>query len=165
MTALARRLLAAVARRREPLLARLALPRDLLDLAIRLHVANVFFASGLSKLADWDKTLFLFQAEYHVPLLSPPVAAFLGTAAEVALPVLLALGLATRFTAAALFLVNIVAVVSFWQVLGQNEAALNTHFYWGALLLVSAAHGPGRIALDHLLWRAARAGTGPAGHH
>ena len=50
-----------------------------LDLAIRLHVANVFFKSGLTKIDDWDKTVFLFQEEYHVPLLPPEAAAFLGT--------------------------------------------------------------------------------------
>jgi len=131
-----------------------------LDLAIRLHVANVFFRSGLTKIEDWDKTVFLFQEEYRVPLLSTETAAFLGTFGELVFPVLLALGLAGRFAALALSVVNIVAVISYWHVLGGNEAALMSHFYWGALLLVTLLHGPGKLAVDHWLWRRARAAAG-----
>jgi putative oxidoreductase len=155
MSAAVLRAVHAVLRLREPVLRLLALPRDLLDLAIRVYVADVFFGSGLSKLESWDKTLFLFQEEYRVPLLPVPVAAFLGTAGEIVFPVLLALGLASRFSAAALFAVNAVAVVSFWHVLGQNEAALSTHVYWGVLLLVALLHGPGRLSVDCLLRRGA----------
>jgi putative oxidoreductase len=126
---------------------------DLLHLAIRLHVANVFFKSGLTKIEDWDKTLFLFQEEYRVPLLTVEAAAFLGTFGELVFPVLLALGLAGRFSAASLWAVNLLAVVSYWHVLGTNEAALNTHFYWGALLFVLLIDGPGRLSLDHWIWR------------
>jgi len=127
-----------------------------LDLAIRLYVANVFFRSGLTKIEDWDKTVFLFQAEYHVPLLSPETAAFLGTFGELVFPPLLALGLAGRFAALALSVVNIVAVIAYWYVLGKNEAALMSHFYWGVLLLVTLLHGPGKLSVDHCLWRRAR---------
>lgn len=124
-----------------------------LDLAIRLYVANVFFKSGLTKIDDWDKTVFLFQEEYHVPLLPPEIAAALGTFGEIFFPPLLALGLATRFTAASLSIVNVMAVVAYWHVLGENEAALMSHFYWGMLLLVTMMHGPGKLALDHWLSR------------
>jgi len=129
---------------------------DALDLAIRLYVANVFFKSGLTKIEDWDKTVFLFEEEYHVPLLSPEAAAFLGTFGELFFPVLLALGLAGRFAAVSLSVVNVVAVISYWHVLGTNEAALMSHFYWGALLLVTLLHGPGRLSVDHWLWRWAK---------
>ncbi|HTQ77363.1 MAG TPA: DoxX family protein [Burkholderiales bacterium] len=128
-------------------------PSHLLALAIRLHVANVFWKSGLTKIDDWDKTVFLFQEEYHVPLLPPELAAALGTFGELFFPVLLVLGLATRFAAASLFVVNVVAVVSYWHALGGNEAALSGHFYWGALLLVLLAYGPGKLSLDYPLWR------------
>ncbi|MBI2753747.1 MAG: DoxX family protein [Betaproteobacteria bacterium] len=132
-----------------------------LDLAIRLHVANVFFKSGLTKIEDWDKTVFLFQEEYRVPWLPPEAAAFLGTFGEIFFPVLLALGLAGRFAAASLSVVNVVAVIGYWHVLGTNEAALAGHFYWGALLLVTLLHGPGKLSLDHWLWRwiGSRCGT------
>ncbi len=123
-----------------------------LDLAIRLYVADVFIKSGLTKIDDWDKTVFLFQEEYHVPLLPPELAAALGTFGELFFPPLLALGIATRFSAFSLFMVNIVAIVSYWHVLGQNEAALMSHIYWGTLLLVTLLHGPGKMAVDSFIW-------------
>jgi putative oxidoreductase len=129
---------------------------SLVDLGIRLYVADIFFSSGLTKIDDWDKTVFLFSAEYHVPLLSPPVAAFLGTFGELFFPVLLVLGLATRFAALGLSFVNVMAVVSYWQVLSQNDAALMGHVFWGVLLLVTLFHGPGKLSLDHWLWRRLR---------
>src|SRR3954453_19155615 len=73
--------------------------QSIFALALRLYVARVFFPSGLTKLQSWESTLALFANEYHVKLLSPHAAALLGTAAEVGLPVLLALGLGTRLTA------------------------------------------------------------------
>ena len=57
-------------------------------LAARLYVAQVFFLSGLTKLRDWGTTVALFTDEYKVPLLSPQVAAFMGTAGELVLPML-----------------------------------------------------------------------------
>lgn len=83
------------------------------DLAIRLYIAWVFFKSGLLKIQSWESTLALFEYEFAVPLLPPPMAAYLGTTAELVLPVLLALGLAGRFAALALLLFNIVAVMSY----------------------------------------------------
>jgi len=83
-----------------------------LDFIIRLDVANAFFKSGLTKIESWDKTVFLFQEEYHVPILPPEVAAFLGTFGELVFPVLLVLGLGGRFAALSLFVVNAVAVIT-----------------------------------------------------
>ena len=123
----------------------------LVDLAIRLYVANVFFKSGLLKVGNWDGTRYLFANEYRVPVLPPEAAAWLGTFGELAFPPLLALGLAARFSALALSFVNLVAVVSFWHVLAQNEAALMSHFYWGLLLLVTVCHGPGKLSVDYLM--------------
>lgn len=82
----------------------------------RLYLAQVFFLSGLTKLRDWETTVALFTDEYHVPLLSPPVAAALGTAGELALPVLLVLGLGGRLSALGLFVVNFVAVISLSEI-------------------------------------------------
>lgn len=75
--------------------------QPLLLLGFRLYVARVFFLSGLTKIRDWSITVALFTDEYHVPLLSPPVAAALGTAKEQSMPVLLALGLGSLFRALA----------------------------------------------------------------
>ena len=121
-------------------------------LALRLYVARVFFASGLIKIMSWNSTLALFANEFHVPLLPPTVAAYLGTAAELGLPVLLALGLCTRFAAVALFVFNIIAVISYPDL---SDAGLKDHMLWGALILVTFFYGPGKISLDYLLQRRA----------
>jgi len=127
--------------------------QPVLAVAFRLYVARVFFTSGLIKLQNWDSTLALFENEFHVPLLSPSIAALLGTGAEILLPVLLALGIGTRFAAIALFVFNIVAVISYPDL---SDAGLKDHILWGALLLVTLVYGPGKIAVDHWLSRRPR---------
>jgi putative oxidoreductase len=124
----------------------------LLLLATRVFVAWQFLKSGWLKLADWETTRFLFEEEYHTPLLSPAVAAVAGTAGELVFPVLLVAGLLGRYAAAGLFAVNVVAVVSYSHVLfGEGfEAALGQHYLWGFMLLVLVVFGPGRWALDSL---------------
>ncbi|MDO8385963.1 MAG: DoxX family membrane protein [Polaromonas sp.] len=117
-------------------------------LAARLYVGQVFFLSGLTKLRDWDITVSLFTDEYRVPLLSPALAALLGTAGELVLPVLLVLGLAGRFSALGLFVVNAVAVISLSEI---APAALQQHIFWGALLAGLAIYGPGTWSLDRWL--------------
>jgi putative oxidoreductase len=124
-----------------------------LDLGIRLYMADVFFRSGLVKIRNWDGTRYLFENEYRVPLLPPELASWLGTFGELVFPPLLALGLAARFAALSLSVVNVMAVVSFWHVLAQNEAARMSHVYWALLLLVTVCHGPGKLSLDHWLGR------------
>jgi putative oxidoreductase len=128
----------------------------IVDLVIRLDVALAFFKSGLVKIGNWDGTLYLFQTEYHVPLLPPHFAAVLGTFGELFFPPLLAVGLAARFSALSLSVVNVIAVVSYWHVLGTNEAALSSHYYWALLLLITLSHGPGKWSLDHLVGRRER---------
>lgn len=130
-----------------------------LDLGIRVYMADVFFRSALVKIRNWDGTLYLFENEYRVPLLPPELAAWLGTFGELAFPPLLAIGLAARFAALSLSVVNVMAVISFWHVLGGNQAALMSHFYWGLLLLVTLCHGPGMLSVDRWIarrWFAAR---------
>jgi len=134
----------------------LAAAGALVDLVIRLDVARAFFRSGLVKIGNWDGTLYLFHHEYRVPLLPPDAAAWLGTFGELFFPPLLAVGLATRFAALSLSVFNVVAVISFWHVLRDNEAALASHFYWGLLLLVTLTHGPGKLSVDHLIARRVR---------
>ena len=125
-------------------------------LLARLYVAKVFFMSGLTKLRDWDITLALFMDEYKVPLLSPEVAAVMGTAGELALPVLLVFGLGTRFAALGLSVVNVVAVLWLTDI---APAALQQHVFWGTLLAAIAIFGPGRLALDHWVQRLGRGGN------
>lgn len=120
------------------------------DLAIRLYVAQVFISSGLTKIQSWDSTLSLFANEYTVPVLPPELAAYLGTAAELCLPPLLALGIAGRLTALALFVFNFVAATSYPDI---SDAGMKDHILWGALLAVTFFHGPGKLSVDHLLRR------------
>jgi putative oxidoreductase len=122
----------------------------LFDLALRLYVGEVFFRSGVLKIADWSSTLQLFDYVYQVPLLPPHLAAVLGTFGELALPPLLVLGLAGRFAAAGLFVTNLMAAISFPDI---SDLGLQDHVLWGALLLVPLMHGGGRCSLDAWLGR------------
>ena len=124
--------------------------RPLAALAARLWVAQVFFLAGLTKLRDWGTTLDLFAYEYQVPLLPSPVAAVLGTGAEVLLPVLLVLGLGGRLAALGLSAVNVVAVLSLPD---MPDAAFQLHVFWGSLLAALAIYGPGRWSVDCWLHR------------
>jgi putative oxidoreductase len=119
-------------------------------LLLRVYVARVFFNSGMVKLANWSGTLGLFQNEYHVPLLPPHLAAVLGAAAEIGLPVFLVLGLGTRAAAFALFVFNIVAATSYPDL---SPAGLKDHILWGTMLLVTLFYGPGKLAVDEWLRR------------
>ncbi|NJS35383.1 MAG: DoxX family protein [Brachymonas sp.] len=114
-------------------------------LAARVYVAWVFFASGLTKIRDWGTTVALFTDEYKVPLLPPALAAFMGTAGGLILPVLLVIGLATRFSALGLFVVNAVAVIALQEI---APAALQQHLLWGALLAAIAIFGGGKWTVE-----------------
>lgn len=117
-------------------------------LMTRLWVASVFFHSGMLKLDSWDSTLFLFEDEYHVPLLPPDLAAYIGTAIELGGSTILALGILTRPVALFMFLFNIMAVVSYptlWK------TGFYDHQLWGAMLLMNALWGGGFFSADRLL--------------
>jgi putative oxidoreductase len=116
------------------------------DLGARLWLANVFWKSGMTKITTWDSTLSLFNYVYSVPLLSPELAAVLSTAVELGGAALLAIGLAGRFGSAALFILNIVAVISYPDL---SEAGLKDHYFWGLLLLIFLVRGPGKLSVDY----------------
>lgn len=127
---------------------------SLASLAIRLYVGAQFMKAGLVKVNDWDSTLALFHDEYKVPLLPPDLAAYMGAAGELLLPLLLFVGLFSRPAALGLFLVNVMAVISYPQLFSfECPAAINDHLYWGILLLVVVAIGPGRFSLDAVIGR------------
>ena len=121
-------------------------------MAARLYVSYVFFNSGLQSLRDWAGTVWLYQNEFHVALLPPHVAAVVGTAGELLLPPLVAFGLLGRFGALGLFVVNLVALLSYMYAL--QAPAIMFHFIWGGLILMIALWGPGSWSLD--AWRKAR---------
>jgi putative oxidoreductase len=135
--------------------------RSLLLATTRIWVSWQFLKSGWLKLTTWDTTIELFKSEYQVPLLSPALAAVAGTVGELLFPALLILGLLTRVGALGLFAVNLMAVASYWHVLGQDgfEAALAQHVLWGYMLAVIALCGAGRLSLDHLLEKRAERKT------
>lgn len=121
--------------------------QSLLLLGFRLYVAQVFVLSGLTKTRDWSSTVALFTDEYHVPILPPALAAALGTATELSMPILLVLGLGSRFASGVLFVLNIVAVVSYYAALVET-GGVKDHVLWGTMLLVLTLFGPGKIAVD-----------------
>lgn len=124
--------------------------RPLAALAARVYVAQVFFLAGVTKLRDWSSTLDLFTYEYQVPLLPPVLAAWLGTAGELILPILLVLGLGGRVAALGLSGVNVMAVLSLPD---MPEAAFQLHVFWGSLLVGLAVYGPGLWSVDCWLHR------------
>jgi len=128
---------------------------DVLMLLLRLYVAWVFWRAGYLKLTNWPATEYLFEYEYLVPLLPWQMAAVLGTATELMVPLFIASGLLTRLMGGVLFVFNVVAVVSY-PVLYQDGFALFAkgamdHQIWGLMLLFIVLLGAGRWSLDRRL--------------
>lgn len=128
--------------------------QGLVLLGLRLWLFKVFFAAGWLKLASWDTTLALFEDLYHVPLLPPHVAAVAGTFGETVFPLMLLAGAGTRFFAAGLFVVNLVAVISYPDL---TELTRQFHYYWGGMILVLLAFGAGPLSLEGLCTRRVKA--------
>lgn len=127
-------------------------PFSVIALAARIFPAAIFWQSGQSKLEGWrvsENAIFLFREEYRLPLIDPVLAAHLAAIGEHLLPLLLALGLASRF--AALGLLAMTAVIQIFV----YPDAWPTHGVWAACLLIVAARGPGMVSLDALLARRA----------
>jgi putative oxidoreductase len=128
------------------------IPHSLIALVARLSIAAVFWQSGQTKVDGFmlnDTAVYLFENEYKLPLIDPTIAAHLAAVSEHLFPVLLVLGLGSRF--AALALLGMTAVIEIFV----YPAAWPTHGTWAACLLVIIARGPGIISLDHLIarWR------------
>jgi len=125
------------------------LPESLLLLVARFGIASVFFLSGRTKVDGWltisDSAYSLFETEYRLPLLSPYVAAHAATYAEHFFPVLLVLGLFTRFAALGLFGMTLVIEIFVYP------DAWPTHLSWAAILMPLIARGGGRWSVDYLL--------------
>ena len=122
-------------------------------LAARLWMANIFFKSGMLKLNDtlngrFDDVVTAFTDFHPIPGVDPVIAAVAGTAGEVILPVLLALGLFGRVAALGLFIMTL--VIQF-GVPAEYEIAHHQHYVWMMLLAVPLFHGMGRISVDYWL--------------
>lgn len=129
--------------------ARKVLTEDVLALVARLGVAAIFFQSGRTKvdglLHITDGTYSLFESEYHVPLLSPLLAAHAATYAEHLFSILLVVGLFTRVSALAFLAMTLVIQVFVYP------DAWPTHLSWTGLLLFLLARGGGTFSLDRVL--------------
>jgi putative oxidoreductase len=124
----------------------------MLSLVLRCYVAWQFMHAGIIKLQNWPGTLQLFELEYHVPLLPPHLAAYMGAGGELFFPCLLILGLFARPAAIGLLAVNAMAVISYPQLWDfECPAAINDHFYWSILLITVLVFGAGRFSLDAVL--------------
>ena len=124
--------------------------RSVFLLGLRLWLAKVFYMAGLTKIQSWDTTLMLFEYEYAVPLIPFNVAAYLSTAAELAIPVFLVLGLFTRLNILALFVLNYVAAISYPDISFAGE---KDHIIWGLMMAVLFIYGPGKVAVDWFIER------------
>lgn len=118
--------------------------RGLSLLAIRLYLAQFFFFAGLTKIRNWPTTVALFTDEYRVPLLPPDLAAHLSATAELTLPILLVLGLATRLAAAGFFCMTLVIATFVYPGVAEN-------YYIFLLSFVLIAQGGGLFSADHWL--------------
>ena len=135
----------------------IALP-SLVQLVLRFALAVPFWKSGILKwdgflrLSDTAVTLFTDEFMLHLPggpypFPAPAVMAFLSGCAEITFPVLLVLGLATRFAALGLLFMTLIVELTVpdgWPV----------HITWAAMALAIIAWGPGRVSLDFLIRRA-----------
>ena len=126
-----------------------SIPDSVISIVARIGAAGVFFRSGQTKVNGFettDSTYYLFPEEYALPIIPPEIAAHLAVFAEHAFPVLLIIGLATRFSALALL--GMTAVIQIFVYPGSWP----DHAIWAAALLFIAARGPGFASLDHLLF-------------
>jgi len=126
-----------------------ALPMSLLLLVQRLGIAAVFFLSGRTKVTGWftisDDAFELFRTEYKLPLVPPEIATYAATFSEHFFPILLVLGLFTRY--AALALLGMTTVIEIFV----YPDAWPTHLSWAGLMLPLIAMGGGRFSLDRLI--------------
>jgi putative oxidoreductase len=124
------------------------IPYWFIALAARIFPAAVFWQSGETKVAGFHlkpSAIALFQNEYQLPLIDPTIAAYMSAFAEHFFPILLVIGLATRFSALALL--SMTAVIEIYVYPG----AWPTHGVWATCFLVVIARGPGWLSLDHLI--------------
>ncbi len=140
--------IAATTDRLGELLSRLV-PHDLLALVDRVAIGAIFWLSGRTKVEGFlsvtESAYDLFRTEYKLPLIPPEIAAHLAAYAEHIFPVLLVLGLFTRFAALALLgmtlTIQLIVYPDAWP----------THLSWAGLLLYLVGRGGGRLSLDRLL--------------
>jgi putative oxidoreductase len=126
------------------------IPHWFVALAARVFPAAIFWQSGATKVAGWQlkpSVITLFLDEYRLPLIDPTIAAYAAAVAEHVFPILLVIGLATRFAALALLFMTAVIEIFVYP------DAWPTHGVWATCFLVTIARGPGAVSLDRLIAR------------
>lgn len=123
----------------------------LANLWARIFVGLIFFRSGQAKLVDFEETIELFDpeedGEFALSFLSAEPAAYLATAGELILPVLLILGLFTRVGAAGLLVMTGVILIFI-----DNPPAIAAQEYlWLMILALLVGYGGNKISLDNWL--------------
>jgi putative oxidoreductase len=132
---------------------------SLTQMVLRIALAVPFWKSGILKWSGFlqlnDTAIDLFADEFklHLPggpydFPAPAVMAFLSGCGEVIFPVLLVLGLGTRFAASGLLFMTCIVELTVpdgWPI----------HLTWAAMALGIMAWGPGRLSVDHALARIA----------
>ena len=117
---------------------------------LSIDIINGDFHLGLPHLSD--SALALFKDEYRLPLIPPELAAPAAAFAEHFFPILILVGLATRFSALALLVMTLTIEIFVYP------DAYPTHGVWATVLLYLIAKGPGKISLDHWLANRHRGG-------
>lgn len=124
-------------------------------LLTRVALAGIFWRSGRTKVEEgsWfdltDTTYFLFENEYSGVPLPTDIAAPMATYAETFLPILLVLGLATRFSAVALL--GMTLVIQFFV---YPEAWWSVHLLWVAMAAILISRGGGSFSVDAVIAKA-----------
>ncbi|XUU62004.1 DoxX family protein [Erythrobacter sp. HA6-11] len=115
----------------------------------RVALAGIFWRSYATKVEEgtWfqlsDITYFLFESEYAGVPLPSNIAAPMATYAEFFFPILLVLGLATRFASLSLLIMTLVI-----QFFVYPDAWWSVHLVWVAMALVLMSRGAGVFSLD-----------------
>ncbi|MBX7494033.1 DoxX family protein [Qipengyuania sp. 1NDW9] len=128
------------------------LPEGLALLITRVALAGIFWRSGRTKVEEGtalsinETTYFLFEYEYTGLPLPVDLAVPLATYAEHLFPILLVLGLFTRFAALSLLLMTLVI-----QFFVYPEAWWATHILWVAMAAILVSRGGGLFSADRLL--------------
>jgi putative oxidoreductase len=117
----------------------------LIDLGIRIWLAQIFFVSGVLKVTHWHTALDLAATEYPVSWMDPVTAAYTGAAIEVICPVFLAVGLMTRYAAVPMLILSLVIQFSY--------QAFDSQIFWACLFGWYAVQGAGPLSLDRVLRR------------
>jgi putative oxidoreductase len=132
------------------------MPQSLASLLLRVALGLPFFKSGLTKWEGFGKlsesATLLFTEEFKLHILGreypfpyPEYAAWGAGIGEILLPILVFLGLFTRFAAFGLLIMTVIIQLTI------PDAWANFHLPWAALAAALMVVGGGKVSLDWML--------------